>query len=204
MITDNNKLALRVQYVFSALYWRMRGMKIDLRKPLPKIRRKARFINPQNIEIGSRCVVRPNCVINAGPNATIKFGKRGGVTEFCYINAVERIEVGDESGFAPGCHVTDANHNFGSLDKNMIDQGRSASPIIIGNDVWVAAGVKILSGVRIGDHAIVAAGAVVRGVVPEGAIVAGVPARIVKWRDDSFREKAEAEGLVESSGALAR
>lgn len=196
MITDNNKLALRVQYVFSAIFWRARGMKLDLRKP-PKIRRKVRIINPQNIEIGWRCVVRPNCVINAGPNATIKFGKRGGVTEFCYVNAVERIEVGDESGFAPGCHVTDANHNFGSLDVNMIDQGRTASPIIIGNDVWVAAGCKILSGVEIRDHAIVAAGSVVtRGIVPEGAIVAGIPARIVKWRDDSFREKAEADGLV--------
>lgn len=203
MISDNNKLVLRAQYVFNALYWRARGMKLDLRRP-PKIRRRARIINPQNIEMGPRFLVRPNCVINAGPNATIKFGKRGGVTEFCYVNAVERIEVGDESGFAPGCHVTDANHNFGSLDENMIDQGRTASPIIIGEDVWVAAGCKILSGVRIGDHAIVAAGSVVRGVVPEGAVVAGVPARIVKWRDDSFREKAEAEGLVEGKGLVAR
>lgn len=58
----------------------------------------------------------------------------------------------------------------------------SAGPIRIGNDVWVGDGSLVLSGVSIGDGAIVAAGAVVTRDVPPFAIVAGNPARVVRYR----------------------
>ena len=58
--------------------------------------------------------------------------------------------------------------------------------VIIGNKVWLATGAMIMSGVTIGDGAIVAAGAVVTKDVPERSMVAGVPAKVVKenvdWR----------------------
>jgi acetyltransferase-like isoleucine patch superfamily enzyme len=54
--------------------------------------------------------------------------------------------------------------------------------VSIGNDVWLASGCTILSGVSVGDGAIVAARAVVARDVPPYAIVAGNPARIVRWR----------------------
>ncbi len=56
------------------------------------------------------------------------------------------------------------------------------SPPIIGNDVWIASGAKILQGVHISDGAVVAAGAVVTKDVPPYAIVAGVPARTIRYR----------------------
>lgn len=57
-------------------------------------------------------------------------------------------------------------------------------PIIIGNDVWIGTRAMILDGVRIGDGAIVAAGAVVTKDVPPFAVVAGVPANVIKYRFD--------------------
>lgn len=61
--------------------------------------------------------------------------------------------------------------------------------VTIGNDVWIAGHVQILEGVKIGDGAIVAAGAVVTEDVPAYAIVGGVPARIIRWRfDEEERE----------------
>jgi hypothetical protein len=59
---------------------------------------------------------------------------------------------------------------------------KSKGPVIVGNDVWVGAGAIILSGVKIGSGAIVGAGAVVVNDVPPYAIVAGNPARIIKFR----------------------
>ncbi|MCS0654754.1 CatB-related O-acetyltransferase [Cytobacillus firmus] len=62
---------------------------------------------------------------------------------------------------------------------------RNNSKIIIGNDVWIGLNVTILRGVKIGDGAIIASGAVVSKDVPPYAIVGGVPAKIIKYRFDA-------------------
>jgi acetyltransferase-like isoleucine patch superfamily enzyme len=61
----------------------------------------------------------------------------------------------------------------------------SKGPIIVEDDVWLGVGVTVLSGVRIGKGSVVGAGAVVTHDVPEGAIVAGVPARVIKMRAEA-------------------
>ena len=55
-------------------------------------------------------------------------------------------------------------------------------PIEIGNDVWIASNVVILPGVKIGDGAVLAAGAVVTKSVPPYAIIGGVPAKVIRYR----------------------
>ena len=70
------------------------------------------------------------------------------------------------------------------------EEATSKGDIIVGDDVWIGCRAIILSGVHIGQGAIIAAGAVVNKDVPAYAIVAGVPAKIVKYRfEESMREK---------------
>lgn len=68
------------------------------------------------------------------------------------------------------------------VDKNYFDE--VAEPVTIGNDCWIGTNVFLCDGVKIGDGAVVYAGAVVTKDVPPFAIVAGVPARIIKYRYD--------------------
>lgn len=76
-----------------------------------------------------------------------------------------------------------ANFPFAAVFKGDVDRDTfSKGPVQIGNDVWIGANATILSGVAIGDGAVVAAGSVVTTSVPPYAIVGGVPASVIKHR----------------------
>ena len=76
----------------------------------------------------------------------------------------------------------------------------SAEPVVIEDDVLIGANAVILEGVRIGQSAVIAAGAVVTEDVPPGWLAAGVPARLIKRKDEQTRKKTEiVEKLRDSS-----
>lgn len=75
------------------------------------------------------------------------------------------------------------NHRYDSVDIPMMQQGfETEQPVTIGDDVWIGDRVLILPGVKIGNGCILAAGAVVTKDVPDYAIAAGVPARVIRLR----------------------
>lgn len=180
---DNRPLLLRIYFGLSTLRWKLRRVDIDLNEPWPRIHQRVRIKNPQRVALGPRAGIRPYAFLKAtGSKGTIAIGARSGIGEHCIVNAVERVEIGNDVLIAPGCHVTDANHGI-APGTPIMRQERTAAPVSIGDDVWVGAGAKILSGVRVGHGAVIAAGAVVREDVPPMAIVGGVPARILRWRE---------------------
>ena len=89
----------------------------------------------------------------------------------------QKIEIGQHCQIAFG--VTISDHDFHRTYKNGI-QNPETSPVKIEDGVWIGMNATILKGVTIGERAIVAAGAVVTCDVPAHAMVAGVPAKIIK------------------------
>ena len=85
--------------------------------------------------------------------------------------------------FANEVLIVGSDHIYNNPKLPSYFSGRPFRPnTIIGDDVWLGARCTIMSGVCIGNGAIVAAGAIVTKDVPPYAIVAGIPARVIKWR----------------------
>lgn len=117
----------------------------------------------------------------------------------CTINAftVVRgdIRLGDAVRIGAHTSILAFNHTMSDPDVEVFLQPIASRGITIGNDVWIGSHVVILDGVRIGDKAVVAAGAVVTKDVQPGAVVGGNPARLLRWRvappDVSPREQGQ-------------
>ena len=90
------------------------------------------------------------------------------------------VTIGHHVNLAQGITVTALNHKFENPDIRIDEQGISTKPVIIGNDIWVGTNAVILPGVTIGDHSVIAAGAIVTKDVPPHSLVAGVPAKVIK------------------------
>jgi acetyltransferase-like isoleucine patch superfamily enzyme len=114
-----------------------------------------------------------------------KIGARAAVCEGSFIGAKGPVVIGDETNLGPGCKIIAENHGFDDPDLPIREQALSREGITIGRDCWLGANVVVLDGVTIGDGAVMAAGAVVTGDVDPGTVVAGVPARPLRRRDQA-------------------
>ncbi len=96
------------------------------------------------------------------------------------------LTICNKVAFGPNVTIMAGDHNVSALGQTIFDthevRPEDNRPIVISDDVWVGAGATILHGCHIERGAIVAAGALVRGDVPPYAIVAGIPARVVRFR----------------------
>jgi acetyltransferase-like isoleucine patch superfamily enzyme len=116
------------------------------------------------------------------PNRHIVFGNNVGIGQYCVLQT--DIEIGNDVMLAAhvGIIARDA-HTFDQIGVTMFDSQRGDQyKVVIEDDVWIGFGAILLSGIRIGRGAIVAAGAVVRDDVPRYSIVAGNPAKVVRSR----------------------
>lgn len=107
------------------------------------------------------------------------------IGKFCSIAAMTRLNPGNH----PTWRATQAHFTYrasayfpGEADEDDFFQWRRDQRLALGHDVWIGHGAVVLAGRSVGHGAVVAAGAVVSKDVPAYAIVAGVPARFVKWR----------------------
>jgi acetyltransferase-like isoleucine patch superfamily enzyme len=142
--------------------------------------RRVRVWGPVRIFIGSRSALFEDVIISGV--GEVRIGDQTTIGHNSVLVSRQRIEIGNNTMLAAFCYVLDNDHEFDHPSVPIPEQGLRISPVKIGNDVWVGAHSIILRGVTIGDGAVVAANSVVTQDVPPYAVVAGSPAKIVKYR----------------------
>jgi maltose O-acetyltransferase len=124
-------------------------------------------------EVGDGAVIRPPFHCDFGYN--IRLGRDVFLNFNCVILDVVAVTIGDGTQIGPAVQIYTADHpRDPAVRKTGAEFGR---PVSIGQNVWIGGGAIILPGVRIGDDAVVGAGAVVTRDVPQGVTVLGNPAR---------------------------
>lgn len=148
--------------------------------PLAAIDRCFTYVGPGRLTLGHRSYLGAHAVIQG--EGDVGIGDNVYVGHHCTFGSTSKISIGNDCIIANGVRFADDDHVFARTDISIRDQGVNASPIAIGDDVWIGSNAVILRGVHVGSHAIVAAGAVVRKDVPQYAIVGGVPAKLIRMR----------------------
>lgn len=131
------------------------------RKQLSRIGHNVQLVCNNNIFVGSNTYINGGCLI-ASKNA--------------------KIVIGDNCLISYNVHMRTDMHNYKHKHILIQKQGHQQKDIVIGDDVWIGYGAQVMAGVKIGNGAVIAAGSIVTKDVPDFAVVAGVPSKIIGYR----------------------
>ena len=142
----------------------------------------------RSIEIGTGTMIGALVSLSAGmvpgqelgEAPLLRIGDRCLIGRGSHIVAHYSITIGDDVYTGPYVYITDQNHGYADPEVPIGRQWPSNAAVSIGSGSWLGAGVIVLPGAVIGRNVVVGAGSVVRGVVPDCCVVAGVPARVVR------------------------
>lgn len=135
-----------------------------------------------SVTLGARNQIMKAAHFETGYDGHVTLGDDCYVGPFTILNGYGGLEIGDNALIAGHCHIVTGNHGFSDLSRPMNTQGITSTGIVIEDDVWLGAGVKVLDGVRIGRGSIISAGAVVTRDVEPMSIMGGVPAKLIRKR----------------------
>jgi acetyltransferase-like isoleucine patch superfamily enzyme len=161
--------------------------------------------HPHKIAIGDNVVIDDNCCLDAKgttnrgivvgdgvflgrntilscKNGDITLGEDANIGFNVEIFSAADVRIGARTLVAAYTYLVGGDHLFSRVDVPVLQQGRAARGIDVGDNVWLGAHVVVTDGSRIGRDAVIGAGAVVIGEVPEFHVAAGVPARVVRDR----------------------
>jgi acetyltransferase-like isoleucine patch superfamily enzyme len=172
--------------------------RLAVRLGLTKLRLRSR------LRLDGLAFVGPGCSLEVGPRATLELGRwswighgckirshEGTVSigaksvlgQECTISSYQHVSIGRECVIADRVMMIDFDHGMVDVDRPIRLQGIYKRDVRIGNNVWIGYGACVLRGVTVGDNAVIGTSAVVTRDVPANAVVAGVPARLLRMRE---------------------
>ncbi len=158
----------------------------------------------KRLQTDGLCFICPGVKLEIGPAATLKIGRwawighgtkirvhEGEVSigaktvmgQECTISSYQHVEIGRECIVADRVMLIDFDHGVVEVERPVRLQGIYKRDVRVGSNVWIGYGACILRGVTVGHNSVIGTSAVVTHDVPENAVVAGMPARVLRMRD---------------------
>src|SRR3954453_15275447 len=172
--------------------------RLIVRLGLVKLRLRSR------LRLDGLAFIGPGCSLEVGPRATLELGRWSWLGHGCKvrshegtvsigaktvigqegtISSYQYVSIGRECVIADRVMLIDFDHGMVEVDRPVRLQGIYKRDVRVGNNVWIGSGAGVLRGWTVGDNAVIGTGAVVTKDVPANAVVAGVPARLIRMRE---------------------
>ena len=113
----------------------------------------------------------------------VEIGAKTVMGQECTISAYQRVRIGEQCVIADRAMFIDFDHGVVEVERPIRVQGIYKRDVEVGSNVWIGYGACILRGVSVGDNSIVGTNSVVTKDVPANAVVAGIPARVIRMRE---------------------
>ena len=135
----------------------------------------------ETVTLGDAVFLGSQTMIQGRYDGTCFIGNHVWIGPHAYFDA-RNLVIEDYVGWGPGAKVLGSSHTGDPIDVPIIATALAIKPVVIGYGADIGTNATILPGVHVGANAIVGAGAVVTTDVPEYAVVAGVPAKVIRYR----------------------
>jgi acetyltransferase-like isoleucine patch superfamily enzyme len=143
---------------------------------------RERFILRYFLKAGTNVKIYPGIQIRGIHNLSV--GNNVEIGPYSLINANGGIEIGNNVLIGPNSKIWSVNHVYDNLDVPIANQGFNDKKVIIGNGVWLGAGVVVLPGAVVNEGVIAAAGTVIPDkMIPPYSIIGGNPFRVISFRN---------------------
>ncbi|MFL5900401.1 MAG: acyltransferase [Solirubrobacterales bacterium] len=157
-------------------HWRTTGMLFLGRGLELEVGRKGRIEFGRFVWIGDKTKVRCH-------EGLVEIGSKTVMGQECTISAYQRVRIGEQCVIADRAMFIDFDHGVVEVERPIRRQGIYKRDVVVGSNVWIGYGACVLRGVSVGDNSIVGTNSVVTKDVPANAVVAGIPARIIRMRE---------------------
>lgn len=151
-------------------------------------------LSREGVFIGENVVISRNTRIECtgglqSVGKGVKIGNRTTFGNDCTFGAAGGIEIGDDVVAGQFIRFHSENHNFNDKTKLIREQGVTHKGIKIGNNCWIGAGAVFLDGAELGSGCVVGANAVITKKFPSDVVIAGIPAKVISYRDGRDMKK---------------
>lgn len=132
------------------------------------------------VTIDEKVSARDNFKIYIGHNAKLNIGENCFFNNYCSLNCLGNIQIGNNNQFGENVFLYDHNHRYGDKNKLISEQGYKIGSIKIGNNCWIGSNVVILKDVEIGDNVVIGAGCVIYKTIPSNMTVINNQSHLLK------------------------